>query len=71
MSTRALPSPNDLLVLLTVSRLGRHAIDAAEAIEDRLGALTTTIRQTDPLSGLLRISTIDGFGAEIVTPALV
>ena len=116
MSSRALPSPNDLLVLLTVARLGRfnavaaalgtthttisrrilsldqelggrtlersphgweltelgrHAVDAAEAIEDRLGALTTAIRQTDPLSGLLRISTIDGFGAEIVTPALV
>lgn len=116
MSSHALPSPNDLLVLLTVARLGRfnavaealgtthttisrrilsldqelggrtlersphgweltelgrHAVDAAEAIEDRLGALTTAIRQTDPLSGLLRISTIDGFGAEIVTPALV
>ncbi|TFB71014.1 LysR family transcriptional regulator [Cryobacterium sp. Hz9] len=71
VNSRALPSPNDLLVLLTVARLGRHAVDAAEAIEDRLGALTTAIRQTDPLSGLLRISTIDGFGAEIVTPALV
>jgi DNA-binding transcriptional LysR family regulator len=116
VSSHALPSPNDLLVLLTVARLGRfnavaealgtthttisrrilsldqelggrtlersphgweltelgrHAVDAAEAIEDRLGALTTAIRQTDPLSGLLRISTIDGFGAEIVTPALV
>ena len=116
MSSQALPSPNDLLVLLTVARLGRfnavaealgtthttisrrilsldqelggrtlersphgweltelgrHAVDAAEAIEDRLGALTTAISQTDPLSGLLRISTIDGFGAEIVTPALV
>ncbi|MBG6212572.1 DNA-binding transcriptional LysR family regulator [Cryobacterium sp. CAN_C3] len=116
MSSHQLPSPNDLLVLLTVARLGRfnavaealgtthttisrrilsldqelggrtlersphgweltelgrHAVDAAEAIEDRLGALTTAISQTDPLSGLLRISTIDGFGAEIVTPALV
>jgi len=116
MTSHRLPSPNDLLVLLTVARLGRfnavaealgtthttisrrilsldqelggrtlersphgweltelgrHAVNAAEAIEDRLGALTTTISRTDPLSGLLRISTIDGFGAEIVTPALV
>lgn len=116
MSSRQLPSPNDLLILLTVARLGRfnavaealgtthttisrrilsldaelggrtlersphgweltelgrHAVSAAEAIEDRLGALTTKISQTDPLSGLLRISTIDGFGAEVVTPALV
>ncbi len=115
MGSHQLPSPNDLLVLLTVARLGRfnavaealgtthttisrrilsldqelggrtlersphgweltelgrHAVDAAEAIEDRLGALTTAISQSDPLSGLLRISTIDGFGAEIVTPAL-
>lgn len=116
MSSRRLPSPNDLLVLLTVARLGRftavaealgtthttisrrilsldqelggrtlersahgweltelgrHAVSAAEAIEDRLGALTTAISEKDPLSGLLRISTIDGFGAEIITPALV
>ena len=116
MSSHQLPSPNDLLVLLTVARLGRfnavaealgtthttisrrilsldaelggrtlersphgweltelgrHAVNAAEAIEDRLGALTTAISQTDSLSGLLRISTIDGFGAEVVTPALV
>jgi DNA-binding transcriptional LysR family regulator len=116
VSSHQLPSPNDLLVLLTVARLGRfnavaealgtthttisrrilsldaelggrtlersphgweltelgrHAVDAAEAIEDRLGTLTTTISQTDSLSGLLRISTIDGFGAEVVTPALV
>lgn len=116
MTSHQLPSPNDLLVLLTVARLGRfnavaealgtthttisrrilsldqelggrtlersphgweltelgrHAVSAAEAIEDRLGALTTAISRTDPLSGLLRISTIDGFGAEIVTPALV
>ncbi|TDW28489.1 LysR family transcriptional regulator [Cryobacterium psychrophilum] len=116
MSSHRLPSPNDLLVLLTVARLGRfnavaealdtthttisrrilsldqelggrtlersphgweltelgrHAVNAAEAIEDQLGALTTAISHTDPLSGLLRISTIDGFGAEIVTPALV
>ena len=116
MSAHQLPSPNDLLVLLTVARLGRfnavaealgtthttisrrilsldrelggrtlersphgweltelgrHAVSAAEAIEDRLGALATAIGQTDPLSGLLRISTIDGFGAEVVTPALV
>ncbi|KFF59778.1 LysR family transcriptional regulator [Cryobacterium sp. MLB-32] len=116
MSSHQLPNPNDLLVLLTVARLGRfnavaealgtthttisrrilsldqelggrtlersphgweltelgrHAVSAAEAIEDRLGVLTAAISQTDPLSGLLRISTIDGFGAEIVTPALV
>ncbi|TFC75015.1 LysR family transcriptional regulator [Cryobacterium sp. TMS1-20-1] len=116
VSSHQLPSPNDLLVLLTVARLGRfnavaealgtthttisrrilsldrelggrtlersphgweltelgrHAVSAAEAIEDRLGALSTAISQTDPLSGLLRISTIDGFGAEVVTPALV
>ncbi len=116
VSSYQLPSPNDLLVLLTVARLGRfnavaealgtthttisrrilsldrelggrtlersphgweltelgrHAVSAAEAIEDRLGALSTAISQTDPLSGLLRISTIDGFGAEVVTPALV
>ena len=116
MTAHQLPSPNDLLVLLTVARLGRfnavaealgtthttisrrilsldqelggrtlersphgweltelgrHAVSAAEAIEDRLGALTQAINQTDPLSGLLRISTIDGFGAEFVTAALV
>lgn len=117
MDSTRLPSPNDLLVLLTVARLGRfnavaealgtthttisrrilaldrelggrtlersprgweltelgrHAVDAAEAIESRLGALAVTIGQDeDPLSGLLRISTVDGFGAEFVTPALV
>jgi len=112
-----LPSPNDLLILLTVARLGRfnavaealgtthttisrrilaldrelggrtlerspqgweltelgrHAVSAAESIEERLGALATAISQDkDPISGLVRISTIDGFGAEFVTPALV
>ncbi|MBC7724385.1 MAG: LysR family transcriptional regulator [Burkholderiaceae bacterium] len=117
MESGRLPSPNDLLVLLTVARLGRFnavaealgtthttisrrilaldeelggrtlertphgweltelgraAVSAAEAIEERLGALAVTIRgDQDPLAGLIRISTIDGFGAEFVTPALV
>lgn len=114
---KRLPSPDDLLILLTVARLGRfnavadalgtthttisrritaldrelggrtlersprgweltelgnHAVGAAEAIEDKLMALTTAISQDqDPLSGQVRISTADGFGAEFVTPALV
>ena len=117
MEDARLPSPNDLLILLTVARLGRfnavaqalgtthttisrrilaldrelggrtlersphgweltelgmHAVSAAEAIEKRLGALAVTIRgDQDPLAGLIRISTVDGFGAEFVTPALV
>jgi DNA-binding transcriptional LysR family regulator len=112
-----LPSPDDLLILLTVARLGRfnavaetlgtthttisrrilaldkqlggrtlertpqgweltelgsQAVAAAEAIEGTLGALTGRIaRRDDVLSGLVRISTPDGFGAEFVTPALV
>ena len=111
------PSPDDLLILLTVARLGRfnavaealetthttisrrilaldkrlggrtlersphgweltelgnQAVRAAEIIEDSLGALTTTLADdADPLSGLVRISTPDGFGATFVTPALV
>ncbi|MDH6235288.1 LysR family transcriptional regulator [Cryobacterium sp. CG_9.6] len=114
---KRLPSPDDLLILLTVARLGRfnavadalgtthttisrritaldrelggqtlertprgweltelgtHAVNAAEAIEDKLLALTTAISEDkDPLSGEVRISTADGFGAEFVTPALV
>ena len=45
---------------------------AAEAIEGTLGALTNRIAQSeDVLSGLVRISTPDGFGAEFVAPALV
>lgn len=114
---KRLPSPDDLLILLTVARLGRfnavaeslgtthttisrrvlaldrqlggrtlerspqgweltelgiQAVAAAEAIEESLGTLSTRIaRDHDALSGLLRISTADGFGAEFVTPALV
>lgn len=111
------PSPDDLLILLTVARLGRfnavaealetthttisrrilaldkrlggrtlersphgweltelgnQAVRAAEIIEDSLGVLTTTLaNDADPLSGLVRISTPDGFGAAFVTPALI
>ncbi|MFZ3453720.1 LysR family transcriptional regulator [Arthrobacter sp. 7Tela_A1] len=114
---RRLPSPDDLLILLTVARLGRfnavaetlgtthttisrrivalekqlggrtlsrtprgweltalgaEAVRAAEAIEESLGNLRCTLaRDADPLAGLVRISTVDGFGAEFVTPALV
>ena len=114
---RRFPSPDDLLILLTVARLGRfnavaealetthttisrrimaldtrlggrtlersphgweltdlgnQAVRAAEIIENSLGALTTTLADdTDPLSGLVRISTSDGVGAIIITPALV
>jgi len=114
---KRLPSPDDLLILLTVARLGRfnavaetlgtthttisrrilaldkqlggrtlersphgweltelgsEAVAAAEAIEGTLGALSGRIaRSEDVLSGLVRISTPDGFGAEFVAPALV
>jgi DNA-binding transcriptional LysR family regulator len=114
---KRLPSPDDLLILLTVARLGRfnavaetlgtthttisrrilaldkqlggrtlersphgweltelgsQAVTAAEAIEKTLGSLTGVIsNDNDSLSGLVRISTSDGFGAEFVTPALV
>jgi DNA-binding transcriptional LysR family regulator len=114
---RRLPSPDDLLILLTVARLGRfnavaetlgtthttisrrilaldkqlggrtlersphgweltelgsQAVAAAEAIEGTLGALSGTLaRNGDALSGLVRISTPDGFGAEFLAPALV
>lgn len=114
---RRLPSPDDLLILLTVARLGRFnavaetlgtthttisrrilaldkqlggrtlersphgweltelgasAVAAAEAIEETLGSLSGLIgRDENALSGLVRISTSDGFGAEFVTPALV
>lgn len=117
MDSKHFPSPDDLLILLTVARLGRfnavaealgtthttisrrilgldkqlggrtlersphgweltelgiQAISAAEAIEESLGTLATTIaRGEETLSGLVRISTVDGFGAEFVTPALV
>lgn len=112
-----LPSPDDLLILLTVARLGRFnavaetlgtthttisrrilaldkqlggrtlersphgweltelgasAVAAAEAIEETLGSLAGAIGQDqNALSGMVRISTSDGFGAEFVTPALV
>ena len=114
---RRLPSPDDLLILLTVARLGRFnavaetlgtthttisrrilaldkqlggrtlersphgweltqlgasAVTAAETIEETLGSLSGLIRQDQhALSGLVRISTSDGFGSEFVTPALV
>lgn len=114
---KRLPSPNDLLILLTVARLGRfnavaealgtthttisrriialdkelggrtlersphgweltqlgaQAVNAAEAIEDKLALLTNAIRHDEgTLSGLVRISTVDGFGTRFVTPALV
>jgi DNA-binding transcriptional LysR family regulator len=117
VSFNRFPSPDDLLILLTVARLGRfnavaealgtthttisrrilaldkrlggrtleqsphgweltdigiQAVRAAEIIEDSLGALTTTLADDhDSLSGLVRISTSDGFGAAFVTPALV
>jgi DNA-binding transcriptional LysR family regulator len=112
-----LPSPDDLLILLTVARLGRFnavaetlgtthttisrrilaldkqlggrtlersphgweltelgasAVAAAERIEETLGSLAAVTGQDrDALSGMVRISTSDGFGAEFVTPALV
>lgn len=112
-----LPSPDDLLILLTVARLGRFnavaetlgtthttisrrilaldkqlggrtlersphgweltelgasAVAAAETIEETLGSLAAVTGQDrDALSGMVRISTSDGFGAEFVTPALV
>jgi DNA-binding transcriptional LysR family regulator len=117
VDSKRLPSPDDLLILLTVARLGRfnavaetlgtthttisrrilaldqqlggrtleraphgweltelgaQAVTAAEAIEATLGALSGAIRtDDDSLSGLVRISTADGFGALFVTPALV
>ncbi|MEB7448915.1 LysR family transcriptional regulator [Arthrobacter koreensis] len=112
-----LPSPDDLLILLTVARLGRftavaetlgtthttisrriialekqlggrtlsrtprgweltalgaQAVRAAESIEESLGALRCALADNaDPLAGVVRISTVDGFGSEFVTPALV
>lgn len=117
MDLKRLPSPDDLLILLTVARLGRfnavaetlgtthttisrrilaldkqlggrtlersphgweltelgsRAVTAAEAIETTLGSLSGALSAgDDSLSGLVRISTADGFGAEFVTPALV
>ncbi|BAS08145.1 uncharacterized HTH-type transcriptional regulator YhjC [Arthrobacter sp. Hiyo4] len=114
---RRLPSPDDLLILLTVARLGRFnavaealgtthttisrrilaldsqlggrtlerspqgweltelgasAVAAAESIEETLGSLSSLLgKDQDALSGMVRISTPDGFGAEFVAPALV
>ncbi|WP_026533230.1 LysR family transcriptional regulator [Arthrobacter sp. H41] len=113
---KRLPSPDDLLILLTVARLGRfnavaeslgtthttisrrilaldrqlggrtlerspqgweltalgtEAVEAAEAIETSLGALSSRIAHDDALSGLARVSTPDGFGSRFVTPALI
>ncbi|MCU1633272.1 MAG: transcriptional regulator, LysR family [Micrococcaceae bacterium] len=113
---RRLPSPDDLLILLTVARLGRFnavaealgsthttisrrilaldrqlggrtlertpqgweltalgadAVSAAEAIELSLGELDARLSNTDTLTGMLRISAPDGFGARFITPALV
>lgn len=111
------PSPDDLLVLLTVARLGRFtavadaldtthttvsrrilaldkqlggrtlertpqgweltelgraAVSAAEGIEKSLSALSTGVRDgAETISGVVRVSTSDGFGALIATPALV
>ncbi len=110
------PSPDDLLILLTVARLGRFtavadalktthttvsrrilaleqqlggrtlertphgweltelgraAVTAAEGIEKSLGQLTSGLGNgVDAVSGVVRISTSDGFGALIATPAL-
>ncbi|WP_422391409.1 LysR family transcriptional regulator [Arthrobacter sp. N1] len=116
VDVRRLPSPDDLLILLTVARLGRFnavaealgtthttisrrivaldrqlggrtlerspqgweltalgadAVTAAEAIEQSLGDLEARRSRSDALTGMLRISTPDGFGARFVTPALV
>lgn len=111
------PSPDDLLILLTVARLGRFtavadaletthttvsrrilalnkqlggrtlertpqgweltelgrsAVAAAERIESSLGTLTAGLRDgVDVVSGVVRVSTSDGFGAFIAAPALV
>ncbi|QYF90836.1 LysR family transcriptional regulator [Arthrobacter sp. PAMC25284] len=117
MDLKRLPSPDDLLILLTVARLGRfnavaetlgtthttisrrilaldkqlggrtleriphgweltelgsQAVAAAESIEGTLGLLAGRLSHSgDTLSGVVRISTPDGFGAEFVAPALV
>lgn len=111
------PSPEDLLILLTVARLGRFtavahalqtthttvsrrilaldkqlggrtlertvqgweltelgraAVAAAEGIEKNLSQLASGISNgVDVVSGVVRVSTSDGFGAHIATPALV
>ncbi|WP_298255117.1 LysR family transcriptional regulator [uncultured Arthrobacter sp.] len=113
---RRLPSPDDLLILLTVARLGRFnavaetlgtthttisrrilaldrqlggrtlertpqgweltalgvdAVAAAEVIETSLGELDARLSDSDVLTGLMRVSAPDGFGARFVMPALV
>ncbi|WP_104088858.1 LysR family transcriptional regulator [Arthrobacter sp. GMC3] len=110
------PSPDDLLILLTVARLGRFtavadaletthttvsrrilaldkqlggrtlertphgweltelgraAVSAAEGIEESLRALSSGIQDgVDTVSGVVRVSASDGFGALIAAPAL-
>ncbi|WP_427008474.1 LysR family transcriptional regulator [Pseudarthrobacter sp. H2] len=117
VDVKRLPSPDDLLILLTVARLGRFnavaetlgtthttvsrrilaldkqlggrtlersphgweltqlgasAVAAAEEIEETLGSLFGLINlDKDKLSGVVRVSTTDGFAVEFVTPALV
>lgn len=117
MDFKNFPSPDDLLVLLTVARLGRFtavadalqtthttvsrrilaldkqlggrtlertpqgweltelgraAVSAAEGIEKSLATLSNGVHVgEDILSGVVRVSTSDGFGAFIATPALV
>lgn len=117
MDFKRFPSPDDLLVLLTVARLGRFtavadaletthttvsrrilaldrqlggrtlertpqgweltelgraAVAAAEGIETSLSSLAAGIEGgVDIVSGVVRVSTSDGFGALIATPALV
>ncbi|MCQ9165904.1 MULTISPECIES: LysR family transcriptional regulator [unclassified Arthrobacter] len=117
MDFKRFPSPDDLLVLLTVARLGRFtavanaletthttvsrrilaldkqlggrtlertpqgweltelgraAVAAAEGIETSLSSLAAGVEQRmDPVSGMVRVSASDGFGALVATPALV
>lgn len=55
-----------------LTELGRQAVRAAERIEQSLGELAGTLENgSDSISGLIRISAPDGFGAVIVAPALV
>ncbi|MCU6480253.1 DNA-binding transcriptional LysR family regulator [Arthrobacter silviterrae] len=117
MDFKRFPNPDDLLILLTVARLGRFtavadaleithttvsrrilaldkqlggrtlertpqgweltelgraAVSAAEGIEQNLTLLSSGLGQgKDIVSGVVRVSTSDGFGALIATPALV
>lgn len=55
-----------------LTELGRQAVRAAERIEQSLGELAGNLDNgSDSISGLIRVSTPDGFGAVIVAPALV